>query len=472
MNHGVTVSEQATALKSMVVGDSVLPLIVGTAPVNMMKQPLVNEVVLCLNYKEAVANFSSIDGEHNFTILHAIDILYKRYGIEKCVFVNVLDPKKHKKTQSELTIRPKNKKVETSHIGVLLETIVVKAKGNPLTIKTDYTVSFNDKGNAVITAVSDKIKDTEDITIQYDYLDTTMVTANDIIGGVDSTTNKNKGIECINDVFPKYNVITTILACPGFSHLKGVAPVMATKCKNINSLFNAVAIADIKDETIKKYSDTAKYKTDNSLNDPALFLCFPEVTYAGKNEWLSTHLIGVMGNVDSASSGMPHKSPSNNSCKIDGLVNNDVEMLLDLNSANYLNENGIVTALNFIGGFKIWGNRTSCYPANTDVKDCMIPVRRIFYFISNSLITNFWQNVDMPINKRNIENILSNVQFWLDSLKSQEVLNGAKITFPDDLNPDSEIINGKIKFKIEMASPVPAESIEFILEYDASLLNI
>ena len=54
------------------------------------------------------------------------------------------------------------------------------------------------------------------------------------------------------------------------------------------------------------------------------------------------------------------------------------EVDLGLETANYLNGQGIVTALNWTGGWRAWGNRTGAYPDNTDVKDKFISVRRIF----------------------------------------------------------------------------------------------
>ena len=57
MSHGINVSEQATSVKSMVAGDSAIPVIFGTAPVNMVENPSVNEPVLCLNYAEAVKHY-------------------------------------------------------------------------------------------------------------------------------------------------------------------------------------------------------------------------------------------------------------------------------------------------------------------------------------------------------------------------------------------------------------------------------
>ena len=473
MAHGISVSEQATSVKSMVAGDSALPLIFGTAPVNMLENPTLNEPVLCLSYSEAVKAFGSIKDNNDYTLLQAIEILYSLYGISKAVFVNVLDKEKHKKTQSEAVYSFVKDKVELPHIGILKETVVVKADAEPATVDVDYTLAFNEYGKLIITRVAEgSLLADDELTVQYDYIDVSMVTADDIIGGIDAETGKKKGLEVIADVFPAYAVIPTLILAPGFSHLPGVAQVMATKTKNINGVFNAVAIADIQDDTLKVYNKVPEYKNNNSIIDANLIVCFPRVTNAGSEQWLSTHLAGVIAATDSDNGGAPHISPSNQSAKIDGLINNGQVMKLGLDEANYLNENGIVTALNFIGGFKIWGNRTSAYPSNTDVKDMFIPVRRVFSWIGNTLITNFWQNVDMPINKRNIENILNNVQFWLDSLQAEEVLNGATVTFPDELNSDTELLNGKLKFKLQMAAPTPAEDIEFILEYDVSLLNI
>lgn len=52
------------------------------------------------------------------------------------------------------------------------------------------------------------------------------------------------------------------------------------------------------------------------------------------------------------------------------------EVVMDIQQANYLNENGVVTALNFFNGFVSWGNYTACYPANTDVTDYFYCINR------------------------------------------------------------------------------------------------
>ena len=54
------------------------------------------------------------------------------------------------------------------------------------------------------------------------------------------------------------------------------------------------------------------------------------------------------------------ESPSNKLLQIDSAVLADgTVVLLDLQQANYLNSNGIVTALNFIGGYVLWGDESN-----------------------------------------------------------------------------------------------------------------
>ena len=84
----------------------------------------------------------------------------------------------------------------------------------------------------------------------------------------------------------------------------------------------------------------------------------------------------------------------NGCCLKDG-----TEVVLGPDEAGYLNGQGVVTALNFIGGWKCWGNRTACYPSNTDPKDAFICIRRMFNWHAQTFIQTYWAKVDKPINK-------------------------------------------------------------------------
>ena len=67
--HGVYTSEVETSLTAPIVGTAGLQVIVGTAPVNMLKDPAaaVNVPLLVNNYKEAVEAVGYSDDFENFT---------------------------------------------------------------------------------------------------------------------------------------------------------------------------------------------------------------------------------------------------------------------------------------------------------------------------------------------------------------------------------------------------------------------
>lgn len=85
---------------------------------------------------------------------------------------------------------------------------------------------------------------------------------------------------------------------------------------------------------------------------------------------------------------------------MDGLCLEDgTPVELGLSSANYLNGNGIVTAINLFGGWKLWGNNTACYPTNTDPKDRFFCVRAMFNWDQQTFIRTYWTDVDQPMMK-------------------------------------------------------------------------
>ncbi len=104
---------------------------------------------------------------------------------------------------------------------------------------------------------------------------------------------------------------------------------------------------------------------------------------------------GLMAKVDIANTGVPYQSPSNQTLLIDGPLN-----ILSIDEANYLNSQGIVTVFRFSTGWKLWGNRTTAFPADTDIKDSFIPCRRMANWIENNLVLLTWQKVDDPMNKQ------------------------------------------------------------------------
>ena len=149
-------------------------------------------------------------------------------------------------------------------------------------------------------------------------------------------------------------------------------------------------------------------------------------------------------------------------------LENGDEVILGNEEANYLNGEGIVTALNFIGGWRCWGNRTACYPDNTDPKDAFIPVRRMFYWVGSTVTTTVWQKVDEPGNRRLIDTVVDSLNVWLNSLSAAGQLLGGRLEFREEDNPTTDLMDGKYHFKLYMTPPSPAEDMEFDLEIDTA----
>jgi Bacteriophage tail sheath protein len=148
-----------------------------------------------------------------------------------------------------------------------------------------------------------------------------------------------------------------------------------------------------------------------------------------------------------------------------------IDIMFGKGSADMLNGQGIQTAINWIGGWKLWGNNTSIYPASSDPKDRWIPVRRMTDWVGNTVVLTVYQFVDKPGNRRLIDAVVDSLNIWLNSLVSSGNAYGARVEFRQDENATTDLLNGHYKFHIFEAFPTPAEWIEFLLEFDVGYLS-
>ena len=121
---------------------------------------------------------------------------------------------------------------------------------------------------------------------------------------------------------------------------------------------------------------------------------------------------------------------------------------------------GIVSALNTANGWMVWGNNTSAYPANLDVKDYMIPIRRMFNYVQNLFQIWATPRIDNPLNRRQLEGVVNSFNQVLASL------NAASIALDDELNTTAQLLAGVIYFRIKIAPPPPMKEINGVFEYD------
>lgn len=474
--HGVYTNEIPTAIIPPVETDAGLPVIFGTAPVHLATDRVAaNKPVLCNTYDEAVAAFGYSDDWKKYTLCEAIYGMFALYNRCPVVLVNVLDPAKHKKDVSNQQLTVSGGTVTISD-PVLLETLKVKKAeaAEPAVIDTDYVVGRDDDDNVIITIKdTGALKDVTSVYVNYSAVDPTKVEAADIIGGIDTDTGAKKGLEVLNQVFSVTRLVPGLVLAPGWSHLPAVEAIMKAKAGSINEHFKAVCLVDIPTDECKKYSAVPKWKNEHNYTGTDEVACWPMVKQGGKIYHMSTHLMGVIATTDSSDEdGVPYMSPSNKSMQMEGLCLQDgTEVIMTPEDANYLNGQGIVTALNFIGGWKCWGNNTACYPADTDAKDRFIPLRRMFNWYASTFIQTYWQKVDDPTNRRLIDTVIDSENIRLNGLAAREVILGGRIAFLESENPKTSLLNGKIKFHTYFMPPIPAENIEDVIELDTDYLN-
>lgn len=294
--------------------------------------------------------------------------------------------------------------------------------------------------------------------------DVTKVTATDITA-LGNVSDKKKGLELLEEIYPRFGLIPGTIIAPGWSGDVIVAATMAAKVQNINGCFQAMAVVD-QDPAIAGYSNAA---TAKSVTNSRVILCWPRVTLGGKVYHLSTHVAALMARVDAAHDDLPYKSPSNETLQIDGAKEpNGADVWLTKEQANLLNGRGIVTALRFAGAFRSWGNRTSLYDysgSTTDPKDTFIPVRRMINWLINTLTVSYFSRIDEPISKRQVESIVNEVQIYFNGLVARGALVGGSIVFLEDENPVTDLSDGIVRFHIQVCPPSPMRELTFVIEY-------
>ncbi|SFA91568.1 hypothetical protein SAMN05216312_102216 [Cohnella sp. OV330] len=474
-NHGIYTSELKTSVLSN--ASQTIPVIIGTAPIHLsqLSAAPVNKPIYVESYEDAVRQLGYSDDWASYTLSEYIFAHFKLYKVSKAIFINVLDPTIHKTTVAPANLAVTSGAVTLSDAGVLKAGVTVKSAdgATPYTLGTDYSLGYDSSGKLVITARAGGTipSGVSQLKIGYDKLNPAAVNISDIIGGVDSQTGKQSGLELVNQVFPRFGVVPSLIVAPGYSSNPTVAAVMAAKSGSINGMFKAQAIVDLDVSNITQYLDAPGWKTSNNYTSEFQAVGYPNLTKDGRTFRFSSHLAPAICRTDTANDGIPYVSVSNQNLDIDGALGKDgAEFFLGRDQAAYLNSKGIVTAFNF-AGWVAWGNRTGAYPANTDPKDAILPIRRMFSWVQNQAIVRYWSRVDGPLTVRLVESITDDINIWLNGLTAGGALVGGRIEFNAAENPAADLLDGKMVFHIFFTPPGPAQEISFKVEYDPSYLS-
>jgi phage tail sheath protein FI len=473
-NHRISTEEVDTQLTVPVNGTAGLQVVFGTAPVNLAEDPMAvtNVPVIAYTFAEAVKQLGYSADYEKYTLCQAMDASFRVFAVAPVIFVNVLDPRTHKKTYSsgEDPLNVVSGTVKVTETGILQASVEVTSGEDVLVRDTDYTLTFDDDGYLDITVLKAGVTA---VKVTADELDPSLVTAQTIVGGVNVNTGEEKGLEVIRQIYPKLGLVPGLILAPGWSHNVSVAAVMRSKCEELNGLFTCECVIDMDSSSAGAtvYTALKVLKENMAISDEHCILCWPKLRLGEVTYYYSAIWAAMTATTDAAHGDVPYKSPSNELVNVSAAVLADgTEVVLDNNQAALVNSFGIVTAIND-NGWKSWGNNTSIYPTSTDPKDRWIACRRMMSWYRNHFILTYKNKVDDPASYRLIEAVVDSENLYLNSLAANGSIAGGEIRFNEEDNPITNILNGEIKFQTKIAFWTPAEYIHNTIEFDPTILE-
>ena len=277
----------------------------------------------------------------------------------------------------------------------------------------------------------------------------------------------------MHEIYPRFGLTPGLLLAPGWSDTAEVVAALEAHCEGISGVYQCEAIVDVPtsgSNAAAVYTAVKTAKDALGMDNPHLIACWPKAAVGSKIYCLSALLGALCAQTDAENGDVPARSPSNLSlgatrmCLADG-----AEVVLTQDQANLVNSYGVVTGLAH-GSIRSWGNRTACYPEMTDPKDMWINARRLFTWLSNTLILTYFQKVDDIMNFRLIESIVDSFNVAGNSYVANGYCAVCKARYDADDNPTTELLDGHITFRIDFAPYTPAEQIEFVLTYDTNAI--
>jgi Bacteriophage tail sheath protein len=502
--HGVTWRDIPTSIVAPVIADSGVPFIVGSAPVQQIENPpLPNRPRVYFNYEDAVKEMGYSDDWRSYTLCQSIYTYFALFNVGPIIlsYVNDIRDAVFQDPAAVVDDTFTFIKGKAGYIskGIIPNTLAVASAaagaGDTYVYGDDYIGAWqNDPLDGVLRyslmavpgGAIDQVNDDGFLTnvpvfCSFTNVRPMAVTKSHIIGGFDLASGTTTGIEVVEDVFPLHRIVPGIIQAPFWSQDPEVAAVMAAKADEINGCFRCTTLTDIDSSTVTNPMDVNIWKDLNNYVDKRQGALWPRVGIGDRDIWLSTEYGARMQLTDRDNNNVPVETPSNKTLRMTktlvgsfdgGLTGAPLqEVVFSKAYGDMLNGQGILTAINWLGGWKSWGSNMACYPGISDPKDRWMPLRRMTDWLGNTLVLTFFQKVDKPGNRRLIDSIIDTANVWLNGLVSEGNCLGARVEFRHDENPDTNLIDGHYVFHVYEAFPIPAEWIEFILEFDISYLQ-
>lgn len=459
-HHGVeTIEYTDGALPVRLVKSAVIGL-VGTAPAGAFNEP-----VRLINEKDKAQFGPDLAG---FSIPNALNA-WTDGGAGTVIAINVLDPATHKSAAADesVTFDAVTGKAQLAH-GAISELVLSDGASTTYVLDTDYKIL--DELNGEIQAISGgAITYGSSQTANYNYLDPSLVDAEDIIGAVDVDGNRS-GIEAFRNCFNQFGFNPKILIAPGYSSQASVRAALEVMADALRAIeISDAPLGTTVADAIAGRGPSGSVNLQTSNHRTAL--TFPYIKTGSGLEPYSQRLAATICKTD-LEKGFWY-SPSNK--EIPGAIGMEIPITGAVNAsgteADALNEAGIITVLNSFGtGFRAWGNRSAAYPSDTHPL-VFLCVRRTADMIEESLELASLPFVDLPGSPAMITSVIeSGKQYIRTLIQRGAILDGDAWWDPAE-NPQTNLANGLYSYCYDFMPPTPQERMRYIARINMNYLT-
>ena len=460
--HG-TYGEFAESIGEVATQSGTVAVYVGTAPVNLVRgyAAYVNAPVKLASFNAVKRYFGYSDNWAKFDLCEAFQMHFNNSagGSGPIVAINVLDPdvhKKEQKTAQKLTFI--NGRASISGDTIILDTLALAE----LSEGVDYSVDYDfTNGQVIIDSIDEKI--TGDVDAEFFEVDPSVITEDDIIGGV-TGGGVYTGLGCIDLVYQELNLISNLILCPGWSEKPAVYEAMITAGTKINGHWDAFVYADlpivdngVKVDTIEK---AIEWHTANGYNSERSKPWWPQnKDTMGRVHHASVYAAWRTLLVDESNNGVPMETCSNKAIPAashyfgEGSDNRG----FDQTRANELNAAGISTTVFWGGRWVLWGPHTGAYryAAVTDNRNIFDNNIRMMMYVSNKFQERWALTIDSPMTRSMKDTIKNREQEEMDALAAMGAFIGTPVvSFDEADNSTADLVEGNFTWGFK-GTPTP-----------------
>lgn len=271
-------------------------------------------------------------------------------------------------------------------------------------------------------------------------LDDAATTAN-VIGG--NAGGVATGMQCLLDAQAQLGIRPRILGCPGLD-TQEVTAEMVIIAKRLRGMVYARAIGD-------EIDDALTYRDEFSARE--LMLLWPNFTNQFAGDAVARAL-GLRARIDEEQGW--HKTLSN--VAVDGVTGIAKSVYFDLQDATtpagVLND-GQVTTMVRMNGYRFWGNRT-CSDLPEFAFESAVRTAQV---LQDTIAEGLAWAVDKPMTRGLVKDILETINAEIRSLKAQGRIIDGRAWFDPALNSQTDLASGRLTIDYDFTPAAPAENI-------------